>query len=320
MDKLIEMKLDDVEDGVFAISIVSEPAIQSDFLALSDSKILLKVEDEEKKILTGAILIPNLPILRLDAENNPYHIFFSKDTVNEISQRYLKNKNQDQVTVEHKVDTDDVTLIESWIKTDDTHDKSVALGLDVPTGTWLGTMKVDNAELWDTFIKAGHLKGFSIEARMKAEEVSEIDNNLKQKKMEDKFLSHIKSFFSKEVETPEVEEKIEMASKEEYLDLCKKVDSLAEQLTALVEAKEEVELSPKKTSNDGRNPQTGGEETVQDEKPQEDEKKDASPLNEEVVEMVAHTDAETEEVKLEAPKFDYKATTEERIALALKKH
>ena len=111
-----------------------------------------------------------------------------------------------------------------------------------------------------------------------------------------------------------------MASKEEYLDLCKKVDSLAEQLTALVEAKEEVELSPKKTSNDGRNPQTGGEETVQDEKPQEDEKKDASPLNEEVVEMVAHTDAETEEVKLEAPKFDYKLTTEERIALALKKH
>ena len=204
MDKLIEMKLDDVEDGVFAISIVSEPAIQSDFLALSDSKILLKVEDEEKKILTGAILIPNLPILRLDEENKPYHIFFSKDTVNEISQRYLKNKNQDQVTVEHKVDTDDVTLIESWIKTDDTHDKSVALGLDVPTGTWLGTMKVDNAELWDTFIKAGHLKGFSIEARMKAEEVSEIDNNLKQKKMEDKFLSHIKSFFSKEVEAPEV--------------------------------------------------------------------------------------------------------------------
>ena len=84
-NNLIEMVIDEDQDGVFAISFVKDPAIESNFITLSKEGIKLSLQ-EDKRIATGAILIPDKPILRMSEDKEPYHIFFSKDTVEQVSQ------------------------------------------------------------------------------------------------------------------------------------------------------------------------------------------------------------------------------------------
>ena len=90
--RIIELILDeDQEDsGVEAISVVENPAIESDFVALQAQEIKLATISKDKKILLGALLIPNKPIYR-NSEEGEYYIFFSKDTIVKASQMYLRN-------------------------------------------------------------------------------------------------------------------------------------------------------------------------------------------------------------------------------------
>ena len=162
--KIIELILDeDQEDaGIEAISIVESPAIESDFVALNSEEIKLAEVDKDKKILLGALLIPNKPIYR-NGEEGEYYIFFSKDTIVKASQMYLKNGYQNKSTLEHSEALNGLTLVESWIVEDEVMDKSRKYGLNVPVGTWMGAVKVNNEEIWQEYVKTNKVKGFSIE-------------------------------------------------------------------------------------------------------------------------------------------------------------
>ena len=161
---IIELVLDEEnnEIGIEAISVVENPAIEEDFIALSNDIIELKEADKEKKLLVGALLIPNKPIYRRSGDDE-YYVYFSKDTVLKASQMYLQNGNQSKATLEHSHDINGLTLVESWIVEDDVHDKSRKYGMNVPIGTWMGAVKVNNDEVWNDFVKTGKVKGFSIE-------------------------------------------------------------------------------------------------------------------------------------------------------------
>lgn len=161
---IIELVLDEEnnEIGIEAISVVENPAIEEDFIALSNDIVELKEADKEKKLLVGALLIPNKPIYRRSGDDE-YYVFFSKDTVLKASQMYLMNGNQSKATLEHAHDINGLTLVESWIVEDDVHDKSRKYGMNVPVGTWMGAVKVNNDEVWNDFVKTGKVKGFSIE-------------------------------------------------------------------------------------------------------------------------------------------------------------
>ena len=161
---IIELILDEDnnEIGIEAISVVENPAIEEDFIALNSNIIELKEADKEKKLLVGALLIPNKPIYRRSGDEE-YYIYFSKDTVVKASQMYLMNGNQSKATLEHEHDINGLTLVESWIVEDEVHDKSRKFGMNVPVGTWMGSVKVNNDEVWNDFVKTGKVKGFSIE-------------------------------------------------------------------------------------------------------------------------------------------------------------
>jgi len=161
--KIVELILDEEQEGgIEAISIVESPAIESDFVALESQEVKLAEVDKEKKILLGALLIPNKPIYR-NGEEGDYYIFFSKETIVKASQMYLKNGYQNKSTLEHAKALNGLTLVESWIVESETQDKSRKYGLDVPVGTWMGAVKVDNDEVWDEYDKTNKVKGFSIE-------------------------------------------------------------------------------------------------------------------------------------------------------------
>jgi hypothetical protein len=162
--KIVELILDENEElnGIEAISIVENPAIEEDFVALKSDEIKLAEVSEEKRILMGALLIPNKPIYRRSGEDE-YYIYFSKDTVLKASQMYLMKGNQNNSTLEHQYSLNGLSLVESWIVEDEVHDKSRKYDMKVPMGTWMVNLKLNNEDVWNEYVKTGKVKGFSIE-------------------------------------------------------------------------------------------------------------------------------------------------------------
>lgn len=162
--KIIELILDEDNEisGVEAISVVENPAIEEDFIALKSEEIKLAEVSGEKRILMGALLVPNKPIYRRNGEDE-YYVYFSKETILKTSQKFLMKGNQNNSTMEHQYSLSGLSLVESWIVEDEVHDKSRKYGMNVPVGTWMGSVKVNNEEVWDDYVKTGKVKGFSIE-------------------------------------------------------------------------------------------------------------------------------------------------------------
>jgi len=118
--------------------------------------------DEEKRIVFGPVMIPDLKIFRKDMLGNPYYVFFSAETIKMIAEKYMRNKYIDNNDTNHNGKAaSDVYVIESWIKEDE-NDKSTKYGYgDLPVGTWFVSMKVRNDEVWQK-VKKGELRGFSV--------------------------------------------------------------------------------------------------------------------------------------------------------------
>ena len=161
--RIVELIIDEESDvAVEAISIVNSGAIEEDFIALKSQEFKLAEVDKERRILMGALLIPNKPIYRRSGDDE-YYIYFSKETVLKASQMYLMQGNQNNSTLEHQYKIQGLSLVESWLVEDKVHDKSVKYGMDLPLGSWVGSVKVNNVKIWNEFVKTGKVKGFSIE-------------------------------------------------------------------------------------------------------------------------------------------------------------
>jgi hypothetical protein len=170
MNDLFELTLKDDTDEVFAISFVAEPAIERDFVYMNKAEVKFTAVDEEQHLVAGPLLIPDKKILRLDEQNNPYWVYFTANTIKDIAQKYLQKKYTDNVTYEHAQPVRDVALVESWVVAHPTKDKSNVFNFTMPKGTWFGIMKVNNPKLWED-VKAGKVKGFSIEGMFDHEQV-----------------------------------------------------------------------------------------------------------------------------------------------------
>lgn len=164
MRNIVELVLndEDILSGVEAISIVSAPAIEENFITLSKEQTFLAKVDGEKRILMGAALVPNKMIYRRRGEEE-YYVFFTEETIRKVSELFLTKGNQNKATLEHEVKLDGLSVVESWVVEDKEHDKTKKYGLDVPLGTWMVSMKVYNDQVWEEFVKSGKVKGFSIE-------------------------------------------------------------------------------------------------------------------------------------------------------------
>lgn len=186
--KIIELILDDQMElsGIEAISIVENPAIEEDFIALKteDKEYHFAEVSKEKRIIMGAMLVPDKPIFRRDEENGEYYIYFSQDTIRKCMEMFFQNGNQGNATFEHQESITGLTMVESWIVEDTEKDKSNLYNLNVPVGTWMGTIKVENEVIWNDFIKTKKVKGFSIEgyfadkAKLPLSKIDQVDEEI----------------------------------------------------------------------------------------------------------------------------------------------
>ena len=219
--KIVELIIQDEnqELAIDAISLVTSPAIEQDFVFFGKEKnnLTFAKVDEEKRMLVSPALIPNKQIFRHDPNtDSDYYVYFSKDTVRKASELYLKHNNHHKATYQHQDRVSGVLTVESWIKEGDS-DKSKLYGYDLPNGTWFVKMKIENDELWQK-IKAGELKGLSIEGYF--------TNKFEQMQK--------KEFTNEEVKTALKEllsvQKVELALVDDLKDLIKKGTTIEKKL------------------------------------------------------------------------------------------
>jgi len=186
--------------GVYAISLVEDPAIEEYFVQMSkDYEVKLAEIDKEKRLFMTPVLIPDQKILRIDDKGNAFNIVFPKETIQLAQQAFQKNGFQNESTLEHDINLklEGVTFVESWIKEDEVHDKSVMKGFNQPIGTWFTIFRVDDDEVMAK-IEAGEIKGVSIDGSFELEE----NVNLKTDMNLDTILTAIKDGFASLNQTP----------------------------------------------------------------------------------------------------------------------
>jgi len=234
-------------EGVYALSVVENPAMQDLWISLSEQpqNIELAEVDEEKRLLLGAALIPNKKIYR-NIDGNEFYLTFSEETIEKLAHNFLKNQNNNNSSLEHDVKLDDMSVVEAWTVQDPNNDKSNAFGKTYEKGTWVTMMKVDNDEIWGK-VKSGDIKGFSIDALLGLQEINlkteiKMTNEVKDSIVSD-VLNGVKAFFSNKDEKEEValEEEV-YATKEELTEL----KTMVEEIKAMLEPKEEKEEEKEK--------------------------------------------------------------------------
>tara|TARA_R100000963_G_scaffold32019_1_gene23560 strand:+ start:70 stop:789 length:720 start_codon:yes stop_codon:yes gene_type:complete len=186
---------DDSEElAIDAISLVSSPAIEQDFVFFGKEKnnLTFAKVDEERRELISPALIPNKQIFRHDPNtDSDYYVYFSKDTVKQAAYLYLKHNNHHKATYQHQDRVSGVLTVESWIK-EGNQDKSNLYNFDLPIGTWFVKMKIENEDLWNK-IKEGELKGISIEGYF----VDKMENLGKQEPTNEEILEALNEIITK---------------------------------------------------------------------------------------------------------------------------
>ena len=156
---------DDVNDDaeVSFVAMVSRPAIQRNWNAFKE-KAKFEIISEEKRIISGPLMLADTPIFRSDDKLGDYYVTFSKDTILKIAQKFFKKGYQANVNVEHNPDykVEDMVMFESFIS-DSARGIAPMKGFeDAPEGSWFGSFKVDSDDAWEK-VKSGEVKGFSVE-------------------------------------------------------------------------------------------------------------------------------------------------------------
>lgn len=154
--KEVELFIDDEGRWLQKISLVDEPAIETDFMKFNAE--LKFSADTDKRIITGPAMIPEKRMWRKEG----FYVYFSEDTIRECAYRWLKEDMNHEFNLDHSDNTSAVSVIESWIVEDMNNDKSAVLGFSVPKGTWMVSCKVDDDSLWEK-IRSGEFNGFSVE-------------------------------------------------------------------------------------------------------------------------------------------------------------
>ena len=161
--------------GLQDVALVNSPAYESNFLKFESHKALFAIQNEEKRIVCGAVMIPDKLVYR-EENGKPFYVGATKETIYEASQKFAKENRNLNVKATHETDSnvEDLFIFESFI-TDENRVQSVKGFEDLPLGTWFMTMKINNDDVWEK-VKQGEFNGFSLEALFKLKPVEPLND------------------------------------------------------------------------------------------------------------------------------------------------
>ena len=147
-----------------------------------------KVQSEDRRIVSGALMVAGLPIYRRD-ESGEYYVSFTASAIQAIVYKFMKENRTKEVNEMHETDVDGVFLFESFI-VDSTRGIRTPDGFDeLPDGSWFGSFKVENDEVWAK-VKDGTYTGFSVEGLF----TQDMEKNIDEKVLAEVITYHAKEF------------------------------------------------------------------------------------------------------------------------------
>jgi len=209
--KIVELKLEDgiTGEGITAISLVKHPAIEQNWIAFSkdgetvakpNKEFAFKTIDADQRIVAGPAMIPEKLIYRKDPgpDGEEYFVFFTVDTIRELSERFLLQGKQNSMTLEHESTLNDLSVVESWIVEDPEKDKSAMYGFELPVGSWFVKVKVLNDDVWD-LVKDDSVSGFSVEGVFTRDIIQNSKIEMSKETKLDMYLNKVKNLFTEDV-------------------------------------------------------------------------------------------------------------------------
>jgi hypothetical protein len=165
--EILELIINEEDDdsGISFISLVDQPATEKLWLKFNKQQPLnfeFKIQDEDKRIVSGYFMVADLPIPRLNDMNEKFFVVFKKDTINKIVNKFFKQGYSNKINLMHDQEMDGVYVIESLIIDNERGSVAPKEFEKVPNGSWWGSMRVENNEVWE-LVKTGQVKGFSVE-------------------------------------------------------------------------------------------------------------------------------------------------------------
>lgn len=165
MIPVFEAVIEGLDDGIYRISLVDLPAVESDFVYFGEQskEIKLSIDNEEQRLVTGVIMRADFPIYRYDDNFGEYYIKYSKETIKRMAEKMMSDNTFNNVNLMHLdgSDVEGVNLVELFIK-DTAKGISPSKFRAIEDGSLFATYKINNDEIWEQ-IKNGSFRGFSLE-------------------------------------------------------------------------------------------------------------------------------------------------------------
>ena len=282
---LYEALINDLEDGIFAVSLVSTPATESNWQCFSKEEQMYSIENEEEHIITGVIMLANTPIFRRDDSGYEYNIIYKPETIKLMSEKMLKDMAHNQIDIEHQgniLPAGTVNLVEIYIK-DSEKGISPNFLKDIPDGSLIGSYKIHDDVLWN-MCKEGTLHGFSLAGWF---DVKEFKDKKKSKysmieKIKEKLRQLLVELSETEEETTETVEETETPAESED-ETVEEKENVAEETTETVEETETPAVAEETETPTETEVQMAAET---EEVPADDETKEEVPAEDETKEEV----------------------------------
>lgn len=159
--KVFYVKLSD--GGIDAISLVETPAFEENFLCFEKQPLKFSL-DNTKHVITGVICLADTPIYRFDNKHGEYYVVFTKETIEQMVQKFAKDNLFKSVNLQHDDSqfVDGIYMFESYLVNKERGIIPVEFP-DIPDGSWIGSYKVENEELWEQIVNGTKLNGFSLQ-------------------------------------------------------------------------------------------------------------------------------------------------------------
>ena len=224
---IIELTLEDLEQGVDATALVENPAIQRNWMAFKEHKSYeFKTHNEDKRILAGALMVADFPMYR-NMNGKEFFVKFSSETIEQLADRMVLNNKLTAFNFEHdsKKELADMHIQQFFIINTELGVNTPIGFEELPNGSLFAFVKVNNQQVWNDYVKTGIVKGFSIEGNFATKEefseqtflkefqtiINMTDKKVATSKL-DELVAKAKSLFSEDVKVEEkVEEEVKMA-------------------------------------------------------------------------------------------------------------
>ena len=166
---IYEIEVDEEgNQGIRMISLVADPAISVMGMYFSSDleKEYRFKSVKEQQIIVGPAMIPDKKILRKDDKDNYYYVYFTKDTIKKMVDKFLKDNNNRALNIDHSNKMVPGFIQGAWIVEDPTYDKSRFYGFNLPVGSFFIEVKIEDKEFWLSEVKDEGRYGFSVEGLM----------------------------------------------------------------------------------------------------------------------------------------------------------